>query len=47
MPVRKSIAVFLLVIAAGTQARTFQSVETKGLPSQRHEWLERVFSERT
>jgi hypothetical protein len=47
MPVRKIIAVFLLVIAGVAKAQTFQSVETKGLPSQRHEWLERVFSERT
>jgi hypothetical protein len=47
MPVKKIIAVILLVITGSAKARTFQSVEIKGLPSQRHEWLERVISDRT
>ncbi len=47
MPVKKIITVFLLLLTGGTKAQTFQSVEIKGLPSQRHEWLERVISDRT
>lgn len=37
MSIKKIFAVFLLLVNAAANAQTFQTVETEGLPSQRHE----------